>query len=281
MNILKAIFLILVSLDCLLASEVSLQKLEEAQRMINNNRPGFRGRINIIDGLSNEVPSLQKLIINTSQEDRECCIITYASYNKKYHFLLEQLIARLKQTFRGHLLYRIGGWPNMEAGCLGHCDVPYAFKVCAFKEALELGYKKVLWLDALVEPLQDLTPVFDRIEKQTCTYRYSFYPFKDYVTQEILDDFQLTFEEVKNYSHIAGGILGFNFKSKIAVTFLNEWHDSVERKKSFYTNFAEMLPLSILLHKYHLDDCAFGPNLATFSANGNVPFFFRINYERK
>lgn len=281
MKILIPIFSLLASINCLVASGITLQTLNEAQKMIDNGRTNSKGKINIISESMSTVPLLQRLIINTSPEDRECCIITYVSYNKSYTTLLEQQIARLKQTFRGHVLYRIGGWPNMESGCLSHCDVPYGFKACAFKEALELGYKKILWLDSLVEPLKDLTPIFDHIEKQTCVYRYSFFPFNDHVNQEILNDFQLSFEETKNYSHIAAGILGFNFKSKIAVAVINEWHDSVERKRSFYGNFHDQIPLSIILHKYHLENCAFGPNLVTFSENIDQPFFLRINYGRK
>ena len=255
--------------------------LDDAQEMIDSGRIIPRGKINIINQSINEVPQLQRLVINTSPEDRECCIITYASFNKSYPRLLEQLLKSLKQTFRGHVLYRVGGWPNMEVGCLRHCDVPYGFKACAFKEAFELGYNKVLWLDSLVESLKDLRPIFEHIEKQLCVYRYSFYSFKDNINKEILNDFEVAFKDIKKCSHIAASILGFNFKSRIAVAAMHEWHDSVERKRSFYSNFPEQIPLSIILNKYRLDNRAFGSKLVTFSANTDKTFFFRLNYARK
>lgn len=274
-------FLLQAFSGSLLASSISLQTLEEAQKTINEMRGCPRGKAQIVNEHVKEVPTLQRVVINTSPTDKKRCIITYATLNNSYGQRLEQLLNRLKHTYRGHVLYRIGGWPNMEAGCLNHCDVPYAFKACAFQEAYKLGYQKVLWLDALVEPLKDIMPLFKHIRKKTVLYRYSIYNFGSQVTQEILNDFNLSFDEAKNYSHIATGILGFNFESKDAVQVLQEWHAAVLRRKSFYTNFPEQIPLSIILHKYKLDDRAFGPNLVTISSNDDPNCFFRIDYTRK
>lgn len=169
----------------------------------------------------------------------------------------------------------------MEEGCLSHCDVPYAFKVCAFMEAYRLGYRYVLWLDALIEPLRTLEPIFEHIKKKGCLYRYSAFPFKDQVTKEILEDFKLQYKDVENYKHVAAGILGFNLSSPRVVELLKEWHAAVHRDKSFNSNFPEQLPLTILLHKYNMQNCSFGPNLLIFSDTGSSNYFFRCNYKKK
>jgi len=52
-----------------------------------------------------------------------------------------------KCGYRGHLLLRIGGFPNVEKGGLKICHVPYAFKVAALLEARNLGFEEIFgWI---------------------------------------------------------------------------------------------------------------------------------------
>ncbi len=46
-----------------------------------------------------------------------------------------------------------------------HQEIPYAFKLGCFQRALAEGVDLVLWLDAACYAIQDITPVFDHIEK--------------------------------------------------------------------------------------------------------------------
>jgi len=241
------------------AVEVTMEDLTMAQKKIYESPSIGRERTRIIKrGKNKKYPHLNVLVLNTTPEDKECCIITYASYNKTYPQLLEFLLGRLKDTFKGHVLYRIGGWPNMENGCLAHSDCPYGFKACAFQEAYNLGYKKILWLDCLLNPVKDLTPLFDAIEQNTALYRYDSYFSEKFINQNVLDAFNLTFEEVKSCQHMAAGIFGLNFHKSIAVEFLKAWHESEITKKKGYFNFLpEQIPLSILLRQFNLDECGF------------------------
>lgn len=245
------------------AVEVSMKELmkdlKEAQKKINKNPSIGRGQTRIIKKEKNQkYPYLNVLVLNTTPEDKECCIISYASYNKTYPQLLQSLVGRLKDTFKGHVLYRIGGWPNMENGCLEHSDCPYGFKACAFQEAYDLGYKKILWLDSLLNPLKDLTPLFDAIEKNIAIYRYDAYFSEGFINQNVLDAFNLTFDEVKSCKHMASGIFGLNFHKPIAVEFLKAWHESeVTKKQGYFSFIPEQIPLSILLRQFNLHECGF------------------------
>lgn len=46
-----------------------------------------------------------------------------------------------------------------------HSEIPYAFKLGCFQHAIDEGADLVLWLDAAVYAIKDITPVFDHIEE--------------------------------------------------------------------------------------------------------------------
>jgi hypothetical protein len=257
---------------------VEQSDLIQAQSRIDVSRCARgRSRPHIING---EVSKLCIQAINTAVEDRDCCIITYASFDPPYPSLLKQLLEKLADVFQGHVLYRIGGWPGMESGCLLHCHIPYAFKACAFEEAYRLGYKKVLWLDVRAEPLRPLGPLFEEIQQEGCLYRYAHGKLlRKLITPEILEDFQLSRNEIQKYRHIASGVLGFDFSKPAMLGLLREWHASAERGRSFYTSFPDEVPLSILLHKYGLH--GLGKNLATFDKREINNAFFLFDYSKK
>jgi len=56
-------------------------------------------------------------------------------------------------------------WTNRyPGGCPTHQEVPYAFKVYAFLDALAAGYDSVLWLDCSLVAVRDITPIFEEME---------------------------------------------------------------------------------------------------------------------
>jgi len=50
-------------------------------------------------------------------------------------------------------------WPS-------HQDVPYAFKACALADAADKGFETLLWCDACILPIRDLTPLWEKIEAE-------------------------------------------------------------------------------------------------------------------
>ena len=106
------------------------------------------------------------IAVNCDNMARENCLITYATYNMDFAQKVRRLVKHVKETdYKGHILFRIGGWPNTECGDLKIAHVPYAFKVSMFREAQRLGFKHVLWLDSCIIPIISLNDVFDVIKK--------------------------------------------------------------------------------------------------------------------
>jgi hypothetical protein len=57
-------------------------------------------------------------------------------------------------------------WRDMlPAGSPAHVEIPYAFKAYALREAIASGAKTLLWADASIVPVRDLTPLWERIER--------------------------------------------------------------------------------------------------------------------
>lgn len=55
---------------------------------------------------------------------------------------------------------------EMSKDCPSHADVPYAFKAFAMAQAADAGFDTILWCDACILPIRDLTPLWEKIEKE-------------------------------------------------------------------------------------------------------------------
>jgi hypothetical protein len=196
----------------------------------------------------------QIIPVNCSIEEKENCIILYATCNFLYPESLQTLVDRIKSSdFVGHIIYRIGGWPNVEDGDLRLAHIPYSFKVCAFKEAQRLGYKKALWLDAPMRPYVSLNTIFSYIEeKKFFTYNlpHTLYSLCDGIAH--LKRLDINTKKAKKFYTIAVGILGIDFTDEIAVKVLDDWYDHTRNNEAAScTKWVETNLLSLVINKYY------------------------------
>ncbi len=190
------------------------------------------------------------------------CVACYSSINPRYetdlyYIGLKRLLQSLEEcNFSGDVLYRIGGWPNMEYGGLLLCDTPYAFKLCAFEEARQLGYQQVLWLDLSVTVLTDLSQVFEKIRQDGAYFRKSFHGFTEHsgeiITPDLAQAYNRSQQDLEKIPHYAAGILGLDLESPKVRQLLADWHQLAEQKTPFQSCFPEQVPLSFLINKYDL-----------------------------
>lgn len=190
------------------------------------------------------------------------CVTCYSSINPRYetdlyHTGLKRLLQSLEEcNFSGDVLYRIGGWPNMEHEGLLLCDTPYAFKLCAFEEAFQLGYQQVLWLDLSVTVLTDLSQVFEKIKQDGAYFRKSFHGFMEHsgeiITPDLAQAYNRSQHDLEKIPHYASGILGFDLTNPKVIDLLADWHKLAKQKTFFQSCFPEQVPLSFLIDKYNL-----------------------------
>lgn len=131
----------------------------------------------------------------------------------------------LDVSFNGDFLSFIG---EQSVGSPSHQQNPYAFKVYAIKKALELGYKKIFWLDASVYAVKDITPVFDCLQQKGIFMEDSGHSAATWSNDNSLNYFGITREEALNIPMYSSGISGFDFENEISVKHFTMWEKSMK-----------------------------------------------------
>lgn len=208
-----------------------------------------RAQIKMVGKSQGEIPQQGMLAVNCAETEKENCVILYATYNKNYAAGLKRLVDHIaKSDFKGHILYRIGGWPNTEAGDFALAPVPYAFKVCFFREAQRLGYKRVLWLDSSIIPLISLNTIFRQIEGQGYLVMGNSFMVGPLFNEKAADFFKISFDKTFQIPSCSSGIFGLDFSHPIALRALSLWYEAAKDPCAFYSARPDQNSLSLILH---------------------------------
>lgn len=183
---------------------------------------------------------LTTICYNTDIIDKEMAIVVYASLNSPtcYQNKINKLIKNLKSVgYKGHLLYRIGGWPDIAGGSLKLVFIPYAFKPCIIKEARDLGYKKVIWFDTSISPLKQFSSVFCKLDAEGyAIFSLNRYNLYSYSSPKLASYFNFTRQDEKNIMACAGGIMGFNFDHPTGRKLFDAYYKAAKDVDAFLTS---------------------------------------------
>lgn len=108
-----------------------------------------------------------------------------------------------------------------------HTDNPYAFKIYAIEEARKQGYDQILWVDASVYPIKDITPVFDWLTEKGIFLEEAGHYAGQWANEAQLKYFGLTKEEAMKMPMFSAGYCGFDFRNPISQEFFAEWKESM------------------------------------------------------
>jgi hypothetical protein len=210
----------------------------------------------IIGTTPEEQPQYGDIAVNCDDSERENCLILYASFNKNYPRGLKRLVNFVKNSdFRGHILYRIGGWPNVDGGSLTLAHVPYAFKVSFFKEAQAKGFKRVLWLDTSILPVVSLNTICDMIQEAGYFSMGNSHNIGPYLTAPAIEAFGITLEQANQIPSCSAGITGIDFTTNVGRTIIDKWYAAAQNRVAFFSPRPEQNALSIILHSLGLKLC--------------------------
>jgi len=199
-----------------------------------------------------EVPESGRVVVNCEESERENCIIIYSSFNERYPRGLKRLVDVIAHSnFKGHVYYRIGGWPNTEEGDLLLAHVPFAFKPCFFREMQKMGYKHVLWLDAsiLPSPFVSLNKIFKMIAERKCFIQGNTHTLGPYMNEEAAHAFGLTLEETYAIPSCSAAILGLDLTDSKAASVIDAWYQAAQDPDAFYSPRSDQSALSIILYQ--------------------------------
>jgi hypothetical protein len=222
-----------------------LKRLNDYESIVRN--------LKIIGNTPDELPQSGMIAVNCDPNERENCIVCYSTFNKNYPRGLKRLVELVtKSDFKGHIMYQIGGWPNVEEGSFVLAHLPYAFKVCILKEAKRLGFKRALWLDTSIVPVVSLNEIFNIIEEKGYFVMGNAHMVGPYMHAEAANAFGLTLETTYQIPSCSAGITGFDFTNDIALQIVNALYQAAHNPVAFFSSRPEQNALSIIFWSFGL-----------------------------
>lgn len=120
---------------------------------------------------------MKRKVFTINMNEKKQCAISFASKGREdYNRALARNIVEAKKHFKGDFIYYSldnptvvedveihGGMPK---DCPTHQSVPYGFKPYLFKEAYDLGYRQILWMDSTICMVKDPAPIFEHAKKK-------------------------------------------------------------------------------------------------------------------
>ena len=104
-----------------------------------------------------------------------------------------------------------------------HQENPYAFKIAAFREAFNRGYKHVIWLDSSFWCVKNPMSIFDIIvDKGNFAFR-SGYNCAQTCTDILLERVGITRDEAEQIPETATGIVGINIDNPEGKAVFELW----------------------------------------------------------
>ena len=237
----------------LIQNYLSNAERENIERL-GDMEPRMRA-LKIIGSNPDEFPIVGSCNVNCSSDDRENCLLLYSSFNLSYPKGLKRLLKQVKESdFKGHILYRMGGWPNAEGGSLPLCHVPYAFKASFFQEAKRVGFKRVLWLDTAAVPLGSLNEIFSTIEKTGHFVMGNSHMIGPFMDPHVAVYFGVTMDETYKIPSCSAGLFGLDFNNKESCKVLDAWYKAAHDKDAFFSRRSDQTALSIILYQEGIQD---------------------------
>lgn len=221
---------------------------------LNDYLPNARN-FKIIGDTPEELPQTGLVAVNSDESQKENCIVTYSSFNKNYPRGMKRLVNLVAHSdFVGHVLYRLGGWPNAEGGSLVLAHVPYAFKVSFLKEAQRLGYKRAFWLDTAIVPVVSLNEIFKIIEEKGYFIMGNSHNIGPYMDPKAAKALGVPMEETFDIPSCSAGIFGVDFTNEKGMQIVDAWYEAAFDKDAFFSPRSDQNALSVILYQHGIHD---------------------------
>jgi len=209
----------------------------------------------IIGNHPDELPQRGLIAVNSTLDEKENCLVLYASFNLHYQDGLKRIINLVKESdYKGHILYYFGGWPDLEGGSLPLAHVPHAFKACCMKEAQRLGYKRILWLDASIVPLVSLNTIFKMVAEKGYFTIGNYHYVGPFCSPQVAAYFGFTHEETHHLLSCQSGFIGVDATTEQGKKVIELFYCAAKDKMPFFSARSDQTVLSLILHQLNLYD---------------------------
>lgn len=99
----------------------------------------------------------------------------------------------------------------------------YGFKPHAIQEAIDAGFRKIIWLDPSVLPTAPMEIIINSLDTHPMIVRIGDAPIVSMSNKKSLKWFNVSEEELKHVKHVGGTIYGFNFDYENARDAFDLW----------------------------------------------------------
>jgi hypothetical protein len=152
------------------------------------------------------------------------CLLSVAT--GPYLTLQERLLASLRALGGADVAAWTGELPP---GSAPHAEVPYGFKLRAFREAESRGATSLLWLDSPVVAAKPPGPVFDRLEAEGHLFVTAGERLGNWAGDACLAAFELTRDRAMDLPLLNGTFIGLDLKKPAARAWLDEMEKAAAR----------------------------------------------------
>jgi hypothetical protein len=198
-----------------------------------------------------------------------CCTAFKNDNNESRYLSSNNIIASLTNVgYNGHFILFQGGFPNPTGKEMKYVGVPYCFKIFMMLEAVNLGFKNVIWLDSGCYALNNPDPLFEILEKDDVLIKkvnsnnnYNAMSFEK--TIRLLN--QLTKCDLHSAPYIETIVFGLNMMSDKVQNFIKEYYDMVDLGWPFFSIFPEEIVISAIFNQPY-----YKPMLYNNNNNNNI-----------
>jgi hypothetical protein len=133
-----------------------------------------------------------------------------------------------------------------------HEDLPYYFKIAAFKEAISMGFTHILWVDASMWCVKNPVKLFDLINEQGYYFFSSGYNLAQSVNDRALAAVGLSRDDAEGVTEWASGLVGININNPDGLKLYASWKEYMDAGLSIgvkYNNKDESQDPRFLAHR--------------------------------
>ena len=166
-------------------------------------------------------------------------------------------------------------WPNdnFDKSCIYH------MKASAFEQAINAGYKLILWMDCSAWAIKSITPIFDIINTQGYYFQRSGYNCAQTCNDFSLNYFGINRDTAETYHDTATGVFGVNLDNPQGLEFITRWinaeydgvfigsrhHDSQSTDPRFLFHRQDQSAASLIINQMQLNQHNFGEYVTYYS----------------
>lgn len=164
-------------------------------------------------------PTTSEAVVSAVKPKR--CVVNLATHE----FREGQTRLNAKMVYQPYPLLLFGSEHEVFAPL--HKFNPYAFKIYAIDAAREMGFDQILWVDASVYPVKDITPVFDWLTEKGIFLEEAGHYAGQWAHDECLKYFGVSKEQAMKMPMFSAGFVGLDFRNNISREFFAEWKESM------------------------------------------------------